>query len=187
MPRSIRITTPPDGFLYRKGVISEDEERRLCDVIGTLPLREFEFRGYTGKRRVISYGNKYDFVSESLRPADPIPDFLLDVRDVAASFAQVNASDLSQVLVTEYDAGTTIGWHRDKDVFEDVIGVSLLSRCVFRLRRKAGSAWERYAHLLEPRSIYLLRGAVRNDWEHSIPPVDEKRYSITFRSRRTRR
>jgi len=32
------------------------------------------------------------------------------------------------------------------------------------------------------RSAYLLRGPVRRDWEHSIPPLDQLRYSVTFRS-----
>jgi alkylated DNA repair dioxygenase AlkB len=89
-------------------------------------------------------------------------------------------------LITEYSPGTTIGWHCDKGVFDDVVGVSLLSPCLFRLRRKAGAAWERYSLTVEPRSVYLLRGAARTEWEHSIPAVETLRYSITFRSLRSK-
>ena len=71
-------------------------------------------------------------------------------------------------------------------MFGDVVGVSLLSPCVFRLRRKAGAAWERASLALEPRSAYLLRGASRTGWEHSIPAVGRLRYSVTFRNLRSR-
>jgi alkylated DNA repair dioxygenase AlkB len=29
-----------------------------------------------------------------------------------------------------------------------------------------------------------MDGEARRDWEHSIPPVEERRYSITFRTMR---
>jgi alkylated DNA repair dioxygenase AlkB len=85
-------------------------------------------------------------------------------------------------LVTEYGAQTGIGWHRDKSVFGDVIGLSLLSACRFRLRRKLDGQWQRVTVEAEPRSAYLLSGPARTEWEHSIPEVDAPRYSITFRS-----
>ena len=75
-------------------------------------------------------------------------------------------------------------WHRDKAVFGEVIGVSVLAPCVFRLRRKAGEKWERVSIIAEPRSMYLLSGPARTEWEHSIPPVDTTRYSVTFRALR---
>jgi hypothetical protein len=99
----------------------------------------------------------------------------------AARFAHINADELQHVLVTEYPAGAAIGWHKDKRVFGDVIGISLLSACVFRFRRKSGATWKRASFVAEPRSAYLLRGPAREQWEHSIPPVDALRYSITFR------
>jgi alkylated DNA repair dioxygenase AlkB len=119
-----------------------------------------------------------------LRQTDDIPDFLLTVRETAAAFAGVRAADLQHVLVTEYSAGAGIGWHRDKAIFGDVIGISLLASCTFRLRRAAGASWERAKLTLEPRSAYLLRGPSRTEWEHSIPEVDQLRYSLTFRNLR---
>ena len=182
--KTIRITSPPDGFRYAKNMITEDEETRLVRHIEKLPLKEFEFQGYLARRRTTSFGWHYKFGEESLERAMPIPDFILPVRERAADFAGIKATDLPHVLVTEYSPGTPIGWHRDKDVFEDVIGLSLLSRSIFRLRRRTDRGWERYTHILDPRSLYLLTGQVRNFWEHSIPEVDMLRYSITFRSLR---
>ena len=150
-----------------------------------LPFKEFEFQGYVGKRRVVSFGWQYDFNERALREADDIPPFLLSLRETAAGFADMSPSQLQQVLVTEYDAGAGIGWHRDKAMFGEVIGISLLSACRFRLRRKAGTTWERAAIIAEPRSAYLLSGPSRTEWEHSIPEVDTLRYSITFRNFRS--
>jgi alkylated DNA repair dioxygenase AlkB len=135
-----------------------------------------------GKRRTVSFGWRYDFNDRTLQKADDIPDFLLSLREVAAEFAELPAAALQQVLVTEYDAGAAIGWHRDKKVFGDVVGISLLSACRFRFRRKSGASWERAAITAQPRSAYLLRGPSRTEWEHSIPAVEALRYSTTYRS-----
>jgi alkylated DNA repair dioxygenase AlkB len=176
--------TPPEGFQYQANVVPPEEEQKLVEHIRTLPLKEFEFHGYTGKRRVISFGWHYDFSDSKLKQTEGIPAFLHKVRERAASFANLTADDLPHVLVTEYSPGAAIGWHRDKGVFDEVVGISLLSSCNFRFRRKISSAWERYSLVVEPRSMYLLRAASRTEWEHSIPGVDTLRYSITFRSLR---
>ena len=172
----------PEGFIYRPDVLSGREERRLLERIRELPLKEFEFQGYTARRRTLSFGWQYDFSHSRLDRADEIPAWLLPLRQTAARIAGLAPERLPHVLILEYGPGATIGWHRDKAVFGDVIGVSLLSACRFRLRRKAGSKWERAALTLEPRSAYLLRGPSRTEWEHSIPAVDSLRYSITFRT-----
>ena len=172
----------PEGFRYQTDIVAPADEEQLLANIRTLPFREFEFHGFTGKRRVVSFGWKYDFSERELQKVDDIPAFLLEVRELAARFADLEARDLQHVLVTEYDAGAGIGWHRDKAVFGDVIGISLLASCTFRLRRKIGTKWERVSLVAEPRSAYLLRGESRTIWEHSIPEVETLRYSITFRN-----
>jgi alkylated DNA repair dioxygenase AlkB len=172
----------PDGFRYRPELISPEDEHDLLERIRELPFKAFEFQGYTGKRRVVSYGWKYDFNERRLERRDDLPDFLRPLREKAASFAGIAADDLQQALVTEYDVGAPIGWHRDKAVFGDVIGVSLLSAAPFRLRRLTDGKWERVTITAEPRSVYLLRGPSRTEWEHSIPPVSHLRYSVTFRN-----
>ena len=172
----------PEGFRHTADIIDAIEEQVLLQAFISLPFREFEFHGFTGKRRVVSFGWRYDFNGAGLEKTEDMPSFLLKVRGKAAAFAQIAPSDLQQVLVTEYRPGAAIGWHRDRSVFGDVVGLSFLSSCVFRFRRKAGSKWDRASLTVEPRSIYLLRGPSRNEWEHSIPAVTTLRYSLTFRN-----
>lgn len=176
----------PEGFRYEPGILTGAQEVELLDRVRELPFVEFQFQGYVGKRRVVSYGWQYDFNLRVLRQAGDIPPFLLTLRHTAAAFAGMAPERLQQVLVTQYDAGAGIGWHRDKAVFGEVIGLSLLSPCRFRLRRKTGTSWERVSLTAEPRSAYLLSGPARTEWEHSIPEVDTLRYSITFRNFRER-
>lgn len=123
---------PPEGFRYQPEVLSRDEEQAILEGVRTLPLRPFEFRAYTGNRRVFSFGWRYDFKEQALYGAEEIPAFLLRARDVAAGFIGIPAIDFVHVLVTEYAPNAGIGWHRDKPVFGEVVGVSLRSPCVFR-------------------------------------------------------
>lgn len=185
-PQSKPVAAPfmPGGFRYAPDIIDAAEEARLIAACADLPFKEFEFHGFLGKRRVVSFGTRYDFNDGSLHKAEPMPAFLLPLRERAAVFAGLEADRLAHALVTEYRPGTAIGWHRDRPHYDDVVGVSLVSPCTFRLRKKLSGGWERAALRLDPRSIYLMRGPSREEWEHSIPAVDELRYSVTFRSLR---
>jgi alkylated DNA repair dioxygenase AlkB len=174
----------PEGFRHARELITPDQEHDLVAQFAELPFAAFEFREYVGKRRIVSYGSKYDFSRERLVSAEAVPDFLLPLRARAAAFAELDPSSMQQVLITEYAAGAAIGWHRDKAVFEKVVGVSFLSPCTLRLRRETSSGRERASRTLEPRSAYLLAGTSRTEWEHSIPPVNSLRYSVTFRTMR---
>ena len=174
----------PEGLLYREDFVSAAEEAELVSHIAKLELREFEFHGYLGKRRVTSFGLRYDFTDMALHDAAEMPEFLLPLRDRAAVFAGLKPEAMAHALVAEYTPGAAIGWHRDRPVFGDVIGISLGAPCRFRFRKKRSDGWERRSLTLTPRSAYLLRGPARHDWQHSIPPVGALRYSITFRSRR---
>jgi alkylated DNA repair dioxygenase AlkB len=172
----------PGGFDYREALISPDEERALVERFASLPFQPFEFHGYLGKRRIVSFGWRYDYGGRALRESAAIPPFLLPLRLRAAAFAQIPADGLQQILVTEYAPGAGIGWHRDKPMFEDVVAVSFLSPCTLRFRRRQAQGWERAAREVGARSAYLLRGPARREWEHSVPPVDRLRYSVTFRN-----
>ena len=188
-PRQAELFAPaprlPDGFLYRADVLSGPEERQLVEWFAALSFKPFEFRGYLGKRRVVSYGWQYDYSGRGLSRTEEIPPFLHDVRARAASIAGVDPPAFEHVLLTEYPPSAEIGWHRDRPEFGDVVGLSLLSPCVLRFRRKQGARWERASLNVEPRSGYLLRGPARTEWQHSIPAVPALRYSVTFRTLRS--
>jgi len=167
-------------------VITPGDERRLLSRIADLPFKEFQFHGFEGKRRVVSFGWRYNFSEQRALPSDPIPDFLLETHRTVQAASGFALPDLAQVLVTEYAPGAPIGWHKDRPFFDKVVGLSLASACNFRLRKPLDKGkWQRVALRLEPRSAYLLRGAARREWEHSIPPVESLRYSVTFRNLRS--
>jgi alkylated DNA repair dioxygenase AlkB len=172
----------PEGFFLRNDFLTATDEAALVRRLEALTFKPFEFHGFLGKRRVAYFGWRYGFGDGGLQPTEPMPEFLLPLRKAAAAFAGVEAEALPHVLITEYAPGAGIGWHRDRPEFGTVIGVSLLSPCLFRLRRRAGSTWRRLSLNLAPRSAYVLSGEARTTWQHSIPGVDSLRYSLTFRT-----
>lgn len=178
----------PEGLRYQDELIAPAQERDLVAFIATLPLVAFEFAGgFRGNRRVLSFGWRFDYSVQKLVEVSPLPHQLLRLREQAAVFAGGPASDFEQALVTEYTPGAGIGWHKDKAMFGDIVGVSLLVPCKFRLRLKAGNTWKRVSFTAQPRSAYLLSGPARSLWEHSIAPMQQLRYSVTFRSFRSDR
>lgn len=172
----------PDGFKYVPDVFTESEEREIISQIEVLPFKPFEFHGFLGKRRIVSFGWRYDYSDQKLKASSDIPPFLTALRETASTIAAAPSTSFEQVLVTEYAPGAGIGWHKDKPIFEDIVAFSFLSACVLRFRKKNGAKWDRLSMNVEPRSAYLLRGAVRRQWEHSIPVMRMLRYSITFRN-----
>jgi alkylated DNA repair dioxygenase AlkB len=172
----------PAGFSYKPDIISRSEEAVLIARLETLPFKPFEFHGYLGNRRIVSYGHRYDYSKHSLQGSDPLPDWLAPLKRTAAEFLAVSDDTLQQALVTEYAPGAGIGWHRDKPMFEHVVAVSFLSPCVLRFRRSKEKGWFRSKQLVEPRSAYRLSGDAREFWQHSIAPMNRLRYSVTFRN-----
>lgn len=163
-------------------IVTPGEETELAARIDATDLTPFEFQGWFGKRLTQSFGTRYDFSNGSLDLADAIPDWLDPLRRRAARFAGLPPEDLLQALLTRYDPGAGIGWHKDRPVHEHVVGVSLGAPATMRFRRKSPRGFKRVNAPLPPRSIYHLTGEVRHDWEHSIAEMERTRWSITFRS-----
>ena len=170
-----------DGFLYREDLFSAAEEAAFVRAFEALPFKPFEFHGHLGNRRIVSFGFRYDYGGRRLQTAPAMPDFLQPLKEVAASFSGLAADKFAHALITEYAPGAGIGWHRDKPMFRNVVALSFLSSCRLRFRRRAGERWRREDIRVAPRSGYRLSGDARSIWEHSIPPVDALRYSVTFR------
>jgi alkylated DNA repair dioxygenase AlkB len=172
----------PEGLSYTPDFLAPEEERDLIERAATLPLEPFQFGIYEGKRRVVYFGARYDFTHQRLEPAEDLPDWIMPYVRRTERFANLAPGSIRHALFTEYDVGAGIGWHRDKKNFDEVFALSLASACDIRFRRNSGSGWQRFALHCAPRSLYILRGPARSTWEHSIAPVAEKRYSITFRT-----
>ena len=170
------------GLRYEENVIGEAEERLLIDRLLAADLSPFRFHGWLGNRKTQTFGWRYDFEDTSFAPAEPIPEWLAPVRRKAAEFADLKPEDFVHVLLARYDPGAGIGWHRDRDVFEKVVGVSLGTPATLRFRQRTDSGFRRAKLEVMPRSAYLLRGEARHDWEHSIAPGQSLRFSITFRT-----
>lgn len=175
----------PKGLRYAPDFVSKETGRALIARIAELPLQPFQFGAFEGHRRVKSFGHRYDYTLQKLTEAEPIPDWLAEIARAVEAFGNLREGSVRQILCTEYDVGVGIGWHRDKPHYDKVFGLSLGSPCRFRFRRKRSETWERFTLLAEPRSLYLMDGEARQSWEHSIPPVEQQRYSITFRTMRS--
>ncbi len=171
------------GFQQEAAIVSPAEEHALAAAIDAAGLASFKFGPFEGKRMTASFGWRYDYETARFEAASPIPDWLLPIRDRAARFARHDPAELVQALVTRYDPGAGIGWHRDRPGFEHVIGLSLGAPAAMRFRRRRqDGGFERATAPLEPRGIYHMSGEARHRWEHSIAEMTAVRWSITFRS-----
>ena len=107
----------PQGLGYVEAFISPVVERELIGHVSALPLQPFQFGQFEGKRRVASFGFRYDYTLRRLQEAEPIPAWLEPLIEQVEEFGGPGTR-IAQVLCTEYDVGVGIGWHRDKPHFD---------------------------------------------------------------------
>lgn len=175
----------PEGFSYHPDFITREEEQRLHQAAKALSLHSFMFRGYEAKRRVASFGYDYNFDSRSISKGEQIPQGFQFLVEKVARFLSLQSSDFAELLVTEYPPGAVINWHRDAPPFDIIVGISLLTDCNFKLRPYDKLQQGRGSIIsltVAPRSLYVIKGPARSDWEHSIAPVKSIRYSVTLRT-----
>lgn len=172
------------GLKLVEDAVSAAEEAELGELLDAAPLAPFQFGQWQGKRLTASYGSGYDFARQRVAEAPPLPDWLLRLRKRLGPLVGIPPEDFVQALLIRYDPGAGIGWHRDRPQYGEVIGLSLTAPATLRLRRRTPGGFERTNIELPPRSLYLLSGEVRREWEHSIAPMDVTRRSITFRTMR---
>ena len=172
----------PDGFRYYEDVNSVAEEKELLKFIQSLEFLPYVMRGQSSRRGIVRFGHDYGPVGGDHHTVRPLTRELIRLRDRAAEIAGLSAKDFIASVVTHYPRGAMIGWHSDMAMFGPVVfGVSFAASCIFKLRSKADP--KKISKLiLEPRSLYVMEGKVRSDYEHSIPPVKVDRYSITYRT-----
>jgi DNA oxidative demethylase len=176
----------PQGFAYHPAVLAEAEERALASHLEALDFAAVTMRGKVARRRTKHFGWVYGYESWRITPGPPIPDFLDPIRRRVAQLAGVSPEALAEVLVNAYPPGAGIGWHRDAPQFGLVIGVSLLAECRLRFRRARGATRQTCSVTIAPRSVYVLDGDARYEWQHNVPPTKTLRYSVTFRTLRER-
>jgi alkylated DNA repair dioxygenase AlkB len=175
------------GLIYVPDFLTPEEERELLAIIEGLPLREAQYRQYTARRRTLSFGAGYDFQAQQATPAPALPAFLAPLRTRAAAWIGVQPTAFVQALISEYRPGTPLGWHRDVPDYEIIVGISLAAATRIKFRRYPWNPQEKadiVTLLAAPRSAYSLRDAARWQWQHSVPPVKQLRYSITLRTAR---
>ena len=180
------ITEYPEGFEYFEDFLSAEEEKAVLEYASRVEYEPFIMRGQPSKRGIKRYGYDYGSAGGSIKEPPPIPDELIALRDLAAKRAGLPPEIFISVLLTRYTPGAAIGWHKDFPMFgPQVLGISLGSSCTFKLRNPQNTS-RVFSIELQPRSMYVLGGAARNEWEHSIPPAKTLRYSVTFRSRKSK-
>lgn len=179
----------PQGFSYEPDFISVQEEQDLLQLItSSVALHTFRFQGYEAKRKVASFGYDWSFEKRVLSKGREIPPAFTGVIRKVADHLAVPAQSIAELLVTEYPEGSVINWHRDAPPFDMIAGISLLSDCTFRLRPHDKAKQGRKSVLAFPvkrRSLYVIQGPARTEWQHSIDPVKTLRYSITLRTLRS--
>lgn len=181
------LPQPPEGFEYVPDFITQQEEDQLIETVRAIALHPMIFQGYEAKRKVASFGFDWSFEKRVLSKGKDIPhEFDWLIRKVGDRLS-LSKTDFGELLVTEYPTGSVINWHRDAPPFEIVVGISLLTDCTFRLRPHDKAKQGRNSIIsfsAERRSLYVMKGASRSEWEHSIVPVRSTRYSITLRTLR---
>jgi alkylated DNA repair protein (DNA oxidative demethylase) len=175
----------PEGLLFEPEIMTAMEEAAFLAVVKALPFGAFRMHGVDARRRVLRFGVHYLAGSAAMSPASDFPPALEPLRARGAAIAGVPAEALSESLVTEYTLGAGIGWHRDSPPFGIVAGISLSGACRMRFQRGEGELRQTWAIELPPRSLYVMSGSAREEWQHNIPPVKEPRWSITFRTLRS--
>lgn len=178
-------TTSPQGFQYFPGFINQQEEYDLVEEISALELKTFVFQGYEARRKTASFGYDWSFDHRTLSKGNNIPARFDGLIENVARFLALKPESFAEILFTEYPANAVINWHRDAPPFELIAGISLMSDCTFRFRPHDAEKQSRKSIISLPvkrRSLYVIAGAARTDWQHSILPVKEKRFSITLRT-----
>ena len=174
-----------EGFTYIPDFLTQDEEEKILSKLLNFSWHEVKMYGVVAKRRVMHFGLNYTYNSRTVMPTTAPPPFINSLIEKSAPLLKINPEEIVETLVTYYPIGAGIGWHKDAKIFGNkIFGISLKSKCIMKFRKKVDDEYQIIKQLIEPRSAYIISGASRSEWQHSIPPVSETRYSITFRMKK---
>jgi len=172
---------PPPGLRLAHDFVSQEEEEALIALVEASGLSYSEYDP-GNLRSSSSYGWEYNYGDDSFFQCEALPAGFHVLRDRAADFAGIDPDTIAQCLLNRYEPGAVIQWHFDKPVWEHVLGVSLGAPSTMHFRRAAGDEFDFAAAALLPRSLYFLSNEARYKFQHSLPPAEGTRWSITFRT-----
>ncbi len=177
----------PTGLVYKPDFITHEEEAYIISHLELIPLEAARVREYTAKRRHFNFGWNYDFEKKKLISGPPLPPFLKRLQIRIAKWLDISPKRVVEALVNEYSPGSPLGWHKDNEDFEHIVGISLAGWAQIKFRPiKQKDAKKNHKEIitldLEPRSAYIMQKDIRHKWLHSVSPTKVLRYSITFRT-----
>lgn len=175
----------PPGFSYSPAFISREEEEILLKAIDKIDLKNMKFHEYEAKRKVMSFGRGWSFTEQQLKEGAPIPEDFNFLIERIASYANIPVTAIVQFLVTEYPVDSVINWHRDAPPFKIIAGVSLLSDITFKLRPQQKEKQTKANTIslnVAARSLYIMTGEAKTNWQHCTAPAKKVRYSLTCRT-----
>ena len=175
----------PQGLVYKPDFITQHEELELLKWLEPMDFEKVIMHDQEAKRVVKHFGLKYNYTGGKLTTTEEFPEEFAWLRERASLFSHLDPKELEECLVTKYPPGSVIGWHRDAPMFgSKIIGVSLGSSCQMQFQYTKDEKRYVYEKTLQPRSIYLISGVARYQWQHRITPTPGVRYSLTFRTLR---
>ncbi|MGZ8545419.1 MAG: alpha-ketoglutarate-dependent dioxygenase AlkB [Flavisolibacter sp.] len=175
----------PEGFSYHENFITPEEETYYLESAKLIELHTFKFQGFEAKRKLASFGYDYHFDQRGLTKGKDIPALFDPLIKKLANLARIPTQNFAELLITEYPPGALINWHRDAPPFELIAGISLGADCIFKLRPHNKQLQTRNTTISIPvnrRSVYIMKGDARSEWQHRTAPVNNTRYSITIRT-----
>lgn len=193
----------PPGLLYEPEFATTDEARRL---LGEIDSNEANWLPDLS-RRVQHYGFKYDYKARRIVRSmhlGPLPGWLRDLGDDVTRFVESNDGfepfeplrPFDQAIINEYEPGEGIAAHVDcEPCFGPVVATLSLGSDI-EMQFEHVRTGERIPVHLAQRSLAVLTGETRYEWNHSIAKRQSdpspsgggqrakrsRRVSITFRT-----
>lgn len=172
----------PDVPLEKEVITPETEIQLLAFLQGLETWKPLDFYGSNlTNRAVISYGIEYVHSQKmNLPDAPPLPRELLKIRNLCARKAGFDRSEtFTQTLITRYPVGAGIGKHRDADrLGENVLILALGADATMVFHSQDTQEREIF---FPRRSLLVIAGSLRRKFKHELKPVNQERYSVTFR------
>lgn len=169
------------GFYYLPNFISEPLQVSLNSFLND-PSRSWRNIGDSNiSRKFMILGSSYEGES----PVEPFPDVMTQVRDMIRELVVVpDLVPLNQCLITRYDPPQGRSASRTSDIYGEFLCCVTLGSGVELEFKKGMEIVKMY---VEPNSLYILSGEVRDEWLLQIRAKMEDKvyYQIIPRTIRT--